>query len=114
MLGDLKTISTVQLYMLTFCTFKYCIKFSGWGGEDDDFSLNRLSRREIPLLRQPWPRGKYESLKHRQSERTVENERKVKKDLNVNYEEDDGLKNLRYKVLKDELTPLYRRILVDL
>ena len=90
---------------------KYYQFHAGWGGEDDDFSLNRLYAHKIPLMRARWPAGKYSSLKHLQSARTKENEKKISVPLSG---KDWGLKNLSYRVIKDESRPLYRRILVDL
>ncbi len=101
-------------------------RFFGWGGEDDDMSVNRLHRRGYRLVRFCPRLGRYRSLPHPQERRSGENERRLREGMMTVREkeaaegggerrkdEDDGLDNLKYRVVRRERRPLFYRIVVD-
>ena len=87
--------------------------FRGWGGEDDDFWLNRLSPYlNKKLARYEYPISKYTMLHHKQAEPSNDRFEQLQKGrLNV---EEDGLNSIEYKVISHVQRDLYTHLLVSL
>lgn len=85
--------------------------FFGWGGEDDDFH-RRIAHKGLTICRFSPSVARYFMLSHAK-ELPSEN-RFVNLKLGRERFETDGLKTLKYKVLKRVYEPLYTWILVDL
>ena len=84
-------------------------RFFGWGGEDDEF-YRRMRARGFLVARTHMDIGRYKILPH------VKDKARPRSVEDFGNENDrmkwDGLKNLRYRVLKMEKYELYTRIRV--
>ena len=103
--------------------------FSGWGGEDDDFSQNRIANHQIVRFEQHIARytmlphhkatpnpTRFEQLtssKH-QFKNKSEGYRTNRISDNKNIVTADGLMDIQYDVLKITKKTLYTHIIVDL
>lgn len=83
-------------------------KFSGWGGEDDDF-YERLRAKNIEICRFPPDYSQYTMLKHDQ-EPPSENRLTLLRNGNLRYNI-DGLNSLDYKEREVKLHKLFTHIL---
>jgi len=112
-------------------------KYYGWGGEDDDFRQNRIPSR--PLIRLEPHIARYTGLKHIKAQPSPDRFKLLKSggetDLSpaavsaeggdsIDTKEatapstasagQDGLSDIKYKVIEKQLKPLYTHIVVDL
>lgn len=90
---------------------------TGWGGEDDDFSLNRMKKHNIQIVRFDRTVSRYRMLRHKQEARSADNEwllHNVTANHSSEEDNDDGLSKLSYKVISHHTLPLFTHILVDL
>ncbi|XP_061195866.1 beta-1,4-galactosyltransferase 1-like isoform X2 [Saccostrea echinata] len=86
-------------------------KFSGWGGEDDDM-YNRLKFRHMTVLRSMNDVSKYTMLKHKQSPPNPKRFKLIS--TGMKRVGKDGVKNLKYKVMKRTDYPLYTYVKITL
>uniref|UniRef100_A0AC34QJW7 Beta-1,4-N-acetylgalactosaminyltransferase n=1 Tax=Panagrolaimus sp. JU765 TaxID=591449 RepID=A0AC34QJW7_9BILA len=85
--------------------------FWGWGGEDDDL-LMRVQLADYNISRYPMEVARYTMIKHGQE---TENDcRFALLNQTMDKYQEDGLSNLKYKLVKIEKKHLYTEILVDL
>ena len=85
----------------------------GWGGEDDDLWVNRISpQTHGVMLRYQSSISKYRMLQHEKSSPSADRFQKLKKG-NDNYFE-DGLNNVEYSVISKVERNLYTHILVTI
>jgi len=88
-------------------------EYSGWGGEDDDLWVNRISpQTHGVMLRYQSSISKYRMLQHEKASPSADRFQKLKKG-NDNYFE-DGLNNVEYSVISKVERNLYTHILVTI
>ncbi|XP_061195870.1 beta-1,4-galactosyltransferase 1-like [Saccostrea echinata] len=86
-------------------------KFSGWGGEDDDM-FNRLEFHHMTVLRSIYNISRYIMLKHTKSQ---PNPARFKlKSTGMKRMRQDGVKNLKYQIMKRTDYPLFTYIKITL
>ena len=89
--------------------------FSGWGGEDDDFSQNRLRARGFEIARLDHSVSRYQMLGHRQEARSSVNEDMFEmKSSVIDHDDKDGLASLKYTVVRSKAEPLYYHLVAEL
>lgn len=90
-----------------------CFLFSlpGWGGEDDDFSQNRLLPSGFQISRFDSEVSRYTALEHEQADKDGSSYEKFRDASDG--KSMDGLDSLEYQVLSSERKALYRHLVVD-
>ena len=105
----------------------YCT-ITGWGGEDDDFRMNRLANYTIvrfephisrytmlhheKALPNPNRFNQIRSLRNKAVKEKISHESNKSSTLGLS-SSSDGLSNAQYKLISKEKTPLYTHIIVD-
>ncbi|MCL4133056.1 UNVERIFIED_CONTAM: hypothetical protein GTU68_053727, partial [Idotea baltica] len=85
-------------------------RFSGWGGEDDDFSA-RLSQKGLEFIRFDPRVARYVMMPHIKHSPALDRWRNL--DISsFNTSTNDGLSTLNYKLVDLEVFPLYTHIKV--
>ena len=105
---------TFKLYICIDMPIFFSIKnHLGWGGEDDDLWVNRISpQTHGVMLRYQSSISKYRMLQHEKASPSADRFQKLKKG-NDNYFE-DGLNNVEYSVISKVERNLYTHILVTI
>ncbi|XP_065110461.1 beta-1,4-galactosyltransferase 1 [Paramisgurnus dabryanus] len=86
----------------------------GWGGEDDDIYY-RLAYRGMTISRPSGNIGKCRMIRHKRDEKNEANPHRFKRIRLVRkMMNQDGIKSLKYKVLKVEKDQLFTKIIVDI
>ena len=90
--------------------------FEGWGGEDDDFWLNRLSSfSKGQMLRYKYPISKYTMLHHTKAKPSESRFDQIEKGRLKGDNDDldeEGLSTTEYKLISSEQRDLYTHLLV--
>lgn len=89
-------------------------EYWGWGGEDDDFYERVLSRSAFDTIVRPDAKiGRYKMVPHtREKSNSVSADRY---ELLENFDrENDGMSNLKYKIVNNQVNNLFEKVIVDI
>ena len=104
MLGGAVAISKAQFEIVN----GFANRFYGWGAEDDDFN-SRLENKGLTIVRFQPDIASYVMLSHKTDVPSPDRFHL----LQVKADQEDGLRNLEYKIINKKENPLYTRFLVS-